>query len=506
MDELGLWQSGAFLMDGKGVLTYCPPCMSEHKTQFGWNFDNTYARLPGVFFERVNPTPAPSPKMVLFNQELARSLGLNAEELASRGQEYLSGRALFEGSEPLAQAYAGHQFGYLNMLGDGRAHLLGEHVTPKGERFDIQLKGSGPTRFSRRGDGLAALGPMLREYVISEAMFAFGIPTTRSLAVVTTGEQVVRETLLPGAVLTRVASSHIRVGTFEYAAAVENGKYLRELADYTLRRHYPELVSQPEPYLALLKAVIERQASLIVKWMQVGFIHGVMNTDNMTISGETIDYGPCAFMDRFSLSTVFSSIDRQGRYAYGQQPPIAQWNLTRFAEALLPLFSDDQKEAIAKAEEALGTFAEHLHRFWIEGMRAKLGIAGESEDDMVLFNSLLELMEKNKADYTNTFRALSNGKMPDEPLSKDSGFLEWHKAWLARKPDLELMRTRNPAVIPRNHMVEQALAAAVESGDYNPIERLIAVIQKPFVESAEAAEYMSPPADGGEDYKTFCGT
>jgi uncharacterized protein YdiU (UPF0061 family) len=480
--------------------------MNKEKTQFGWNFDNTYTRLSPVFFERVNPIPSPAPKMVLFNEELAESLGLNTQELKARGPEFFAGNSLFVGSEPVAQAYAGHQFGHFNMLGDGRATLLGEHVTPKGTRFDIQLKGSGPTRFSRRGDGLAALGPMLREYIISEAMFALGIPTTRSLAVVATGEQVARETLLPGGVLTRVASSHIRVGTFQFAAVQENGKHLRELADYTLQRHYPELVSQPEPYLALLKAVIERQASLIVQWMHVGFIHGVMNTDNMTLSGETIDYGPCAFMDRFSLATVFSSIDRQGRYAYGQQPGIAQWNLTRLAEALLPLFSDDEAEAITKAEQALNTYAEHLQRHWIAGMRGKLGIENESEDEVVLFNSLLELMEKNQADYTNTFRALSNRTTSEAPLFKNAEFLKWQREWLQRKPNLELMRTHNPAVIPRNHLVEEALAAAVDKEDYSLLRNLLAVLKTPFVEPANATIYTSPAANGGEGYKTFCGT
>lgn len=478
--------------------------MSNDKNQFGWNFDNTYARLSDVFFERVNPTPARSPVMVMFNEELARSLGLNATELAKQGQNYFAGNTLFKGSEPIAMAYAGHQFGRINMLGDGRANLLGEHVTPKGERFDIQLKGAGRTRYSRRGDGLAALGPMLREYIISEAMFALGIPTTRSLAVITTGEQVIRETALPGAVLTRVASSHLRVGTFEFAAGFEQGKNLRELADYTLRRHYPDLVSHPEPYVALLKAVIERQASLIVKWMQVGFVHGVMNTDNMTISGETIDYGPCAFMDRFSLSTVFSSIDVQGRYSYGQQPSIGQWNLARFAETLLPLFSANQEEAIAKAEEALDTYAEHLQRHWAKGMRGKLGMVSAGEEDMPLFNRLLELMERNQADYTNTFRALSNDVMLDEALFEDADFLEWHKAWQAQKPDLELMRSRNPAVIPRNHMVEKALAAAVERGDYSVVQRLLEVVQKPFVEPGDGDEFKKAADDEG--YQTFCGT
>lgn len=480
--------------------------MNNDKTQFGWNFDNTYARLPEVFFEKINPIQAPQPKMVLFNHELAKDLGLNSEKLSAQGHEFLSGNKLFEGSEPIAQAYAGHQFGHFNMLGDGRANLLGEHVTPQGERFDIQLKGSGPTKYSRRGDGLAALGPMLREYIISEAMQALGIPTTRSLAVVATGEQVVRETLLPGGVLTRIASSHIRVGTFQYAAALESGKYLRDLADYTLQRHYPELVSKPEPYLELLKAVIERQASLIVKWMHVGFIHGVMNTDNMTLSGETIDYGPCAFMDQYSLKTVFSSIDRQGRYAYGQQPTIAQWNLTRLAEAMLPLISHDEEEAIAKAGEALNTYAEHLQRSWIEGMRGKLGIMSAGESDIIHFSKLLELMEKNQADHTNTFRALSNGEMLDESLFKDTEFLEWHKNWLGRKPNLELMKSQNPAVIPRNHLVEQALAAAVEKNDYTVCEQLIAVLRTPFTEPTDKAKYMSPAPNEGKGYKTFCGT
>lgn len=480
--------------------------MKNNKAQFGWNFDNTYTRLPGVFFEQVNPAIAPDPKILLFNEELAQNLGLNAHELSTQGHNFMSGNALFEGSEPIAQAYAGHQFGHFNMLGDGRAHLLGEHVTPNGERFDVQLKGSGPTRFSRRGDGLAALGPMLREYVISEAMFALGIPTTRSLAVVSTGKQVVRERFLPGGVLTRVASSHIRVGTFEYAAALEDGKYLREFADYTIRRHYPNLESQPEPYVALLKAVVDRQASLITQWMHVGFIHGVMNTDNMTLSGETIDYGPCAFMDNYSLSTVFSSIDQQARYAYGRQPSIAHWNLSRLAEALLPLFSNDQEVAVAKAEEALDTFPRRLQEYWLSGMRKKLGLVAESEDDLILCTSLLELMEKNDADYTNTFRALSNETMPKEPLFEDAQFLEWHKNWLAHKPDFNSMRTRNPAVIPRNHIVEKALASVVEKGDTSLIERLIVILKTPFVDLEGTTEFTSPAPNGGKGYKTFCGT
>ncbi len=482
--------------------------MNQDNESFGWKFDNTYSRLNPVFFESVKPTPAPAPKLVLFNDELAKSLGLNADDLKIRGQEFFSGNSFFGGSSPLAQAYAGHQFGHFAMLGDGRAALLGEHVTAQGKRFDIQLKGSGPTRFSRRGDGLAGLGPMLREYVISEAMFHLGVPTTRSLAVVTTGEKVIRETLLPGAVLTRVASSHIRVGTFEYAAALEQGKYSRELADYTLKRHYPEVVSHPEPYLGLLEAVVERQASLIGKWMQVGFIHGVMNTDNMTLSGETIDYGPCAFMDRFALATVFSSIDRQGRYAYDQQPSMAYWNLTRLAEALIPLFSDKEEEGIAKAEKALATFPLQLQKHWLTSMQEKLGFAAEmspGQDSTTRFTSLLELMEKNRADYTNTFRALSNEITLEEPLFKDPRFIEWQKDWLSLKPDFDLMRKRNPAVIPRNHLVEKALAAAVDKDDYSVINNLLSVLKDPFTKPKNNTEYTSSP-QSAEGYQTFCGT
>lgn len=479
--------------------------MSKSLNAFGWKFENSYTKLPAVFFERVLPTKAPAPELVLLNEELARDLGLNAEELAAHGQEFFAGNALFEGSEPIAQAYAGHQFGHFNMLGDGRANLLGEHVTRGDKRFDIQLKGSGPTRYSRRGDGLAALGPMLREYVISEAMHALGIPTTRSLAVVATGERVMRESILPGGVLTRVASSHIRVGTFQYAAALENGAYLREFADYTIRRHYPHLANHAEPYLEFLKAVIERQASLIVQWMHVGFIHGVMNTDNMAISGETIDYGPCAFMDTYSLATVFSSIDRQGRYAYGQQPTIAQWNLTRFAETLLPLLSENEEEAISKAEEALNTYATHLQHYWLAGMRAKLGLSSPNENDMSLITGLLELMEKNQADYTNTMRGLSREVLPEMPLFQTADFKEWQDAWLTRSPDRALMRTRNPAVIPRNHWVEKALAAAVENDDYSVLKDFVAVLKTPFEEPADPT-YTEPAANGGEGYKTFCGT
>ena len=478
--------------------------MNTRDPRYGWNFDNTYTKLPEAFFARVGPTPVELPKIAILNRALAKDLGLEADALAKQ-PGFFSGNTLPPGAEPIAQAYAGHQFAHFTMLGDGRADLLGEHVTPKGERFDIQLKGSGPTPFSRRGDGRAALGPMLREYIISEAMFALGIPTTRSLAVATTGEMVYRETLLPGAVLTRVAASHIRVGTFEYAAATRKPELLKALADYTIERHYPALKSEREPYVALLTAVIEKQAPLIAQWMLNGFIHGVMNTDNMALSGETIDYGPCAFMDEYSLSTVFSSIDSHGRYAYGNQPSIAEWNLTRLAEALLPLFSEKEEEAIEKAQAALGSFHGAFERHWVGGLREKLGLTS-GEVDLTLIESLLKLMAKHQPDYTNLFRALTTGDYPNETLYQDPDFTAWHAQWFALGPDKELMRRRNPVVIPRNHRVEEALSAAVERNDYSVMEKLLGILAKPFDETPENVAYRQPPATGRGDYQTFCGT
>jgi uncharacterized protein YdiU (UPF0061 family) len=347
--------------------------MTNEITETGWNFDNSYARLPKLFFTSLNPTPVRSPKLIFLNKPLAASLGLNAKSLKSEdGAAVLAGIQIPEGASPLAQAYAGHQFGHFTKLGDGRAILLGEQITPQGERFDIQLKGSGRTPYSRGGDGRAALGPMLREYIISEAMYALGIPTTRSLAVVTTGESIFRETELPGAILTRVASSHLRVGTFQYVANWGTVEELRTLADYTISRHYPEIEADENRYLSLLQEVIKRQAALISKWQLVGFIHGVMNTDNMTISGETIDYGPCAFMDTYDPATVFSSIDIQGRYSYGNQPYIGGWNLARFAETLLPLLHEDEKQAVNLAQDAISNYSELYRRNWLAGMRAKL--------------------------------------------------------------------------------------------------------------------------------------
>ena len=446
--------------------------------------------------------------MVILNRPLAESLGLDAEGI--NDPAIFAGNALPPGAQPLAQAYAGHQYGNFTMLGDGRAILLGEQVTPGGARYDIQLKGQGPTPFSRRGDGRAALGPMLREYIISEAMHALGIPTTRSLAVVTTGEPVYRETTQPGAVLTRVAASHIRVGTFEYAAARGEKALLQALADYTLQRHYSEAAAVEQPYVALLESVIARQAALIARWQCVGFVHGVMNTDNMALSGETIDYGPCAFMDAYDPATVFSSIDRFGRYAYGQQPEIAQWNLARLAESLLPLLHEDEKQAIEIANGALEDFEVRFQRHWLEGMRSKLGLFNEESDDIVLIQSLLDWMQQTKSDFTNTFRDLADAS--SAALFRDPAGIEWHQRWqarLSRQPQsapevAELMRRHNPAVIPRNHKVEEALAAAVEKDDSSVMQRLLAVLARSYDSTPDQVEYRMP--SGSDSYRTFCGT
>ncbi len=449
---------------------------------------------------------------MIFNHRLAESMGLDAAALADQGSAALfCGTALPEGALPIAEAYAGHQFGHFTMLGDGRAMLLGEHLMPDGRRVDIQLKGSGPTPYARRGDGRAALGPMLREYLISEAMHALGIPTTRSLAVATTGEPVYREEVLPGAVLTRVADSHLRVGTFQYAAGIDDPQALKALADYTIERHYPASMQEENPYLALLHAVIQRQAGLIAQWMQVGFIHGVMNTDNMAISGETIDYGPCAFMDSYAAMTVFSSIDRQGRYAFGNQPPIAQWNLTRFAETLLPLLHPDTEAAIRLAEDALYGFVHQYEQAWLTGMRAKLGLLVPMDDDVELVRQLLTLMQQDARDYTNTFRELTTTR----DLANASAEMQaWLSRWRARLESQssapaaleEAMRLANPTVIPRNHQVEAALSAAVSTGDLGPFERLLKVLQKPFEETAENADYRAPAPPSAQPYQTFCGT
>jgi uncharacterized protein YdiU (UPF0061 family) len=400
------------------------------------------------------------------------------------------------------------------MLGDGRAILLGEQMTPDGGRFDIQFKGSGRTPFSRQGDGRAALGPMLREYIISEALHTLGIPTTRSLAVVTTGEPVFRETTLQGAVLTRTAASHIRVGTFEYAAATGKSDAIRALADYTIRRHFPELAADVNPYVALLEAVKERQASLVARWLMVGFIHGVMNTDNMALCGETIDYGPCAFMDTYDPNTVFSSIDHGGRYAYGRQPLIAQWNLARFAETLLPLIHEDPQKAVTMAGEAIAGFSDAFSQYWLAGMRAKLGLLTQEAEDRALVMALLDCMHRHGADFSNTFRDLASGALPQASMFRTADFEQWFERWqarLKRQPDSweasrRLMNTHNPAVIPRNHRVEEALAAAVERADFSVMDKLLGVLAQPFQDPPEHEGYHLPAPPSAKPYRTFCGT
>lgn len=455
------------------------------------------------------------PELIIFNEPLTATLGLNSTALQSKeGLGNLAGNEVPVGTLSLAQAYAGHQFGHFTMLGDGRAVLLGEQITPQGDRVDIQLKGAGRTPYSRGGDGRAALGPMLREYIISEAMHGLGIPTTRSLAVVATGEPLIRETEQPGAVLTRIAASHLRVGTFQYVAAWGTVEDLRILADYTLQRHYPEAPVEDNPYLVLLREVMERQAALIAKWQLVGFIHGVMNTDNMALSGETIDYGPCAFMDVYNPETVFSSIDQQGRYAYHNQPGIGAWNLARFAETLLPLLADDQAQAIKLAEEAISDFSERSYQYWLTGMRAKLGIFNEELEDVALIDTLLELMQKYRADYTNTFRSLTLGVTEDADLFGTPEFKQWNELWQARlsrqqesqSSSQKLMHSSNPAIIPRNHRVEEALEAAVEREDYDVMERLLQALTNPYAYSSEQEEYSALPEESACPYRTFCGT
>lgn len=488
---------------------------TEVKIDAGWNLDSSYACLPEMFFSSLKPTPVSSPKLIVLNYPLALALGLSHQVLQSQdGIAVLAGNRIPEGALPLAQAYAGHQFGHFTMLGDGRAVLIGEQITPQGERFDIQLKGAGKTPYSRRGDGRAALGPMLREYIISEAIHALGIATTRSLAVVATGEAVIRETIQPGAILTRVAASHLRVGTFQYVSNWGTSEELRVLADYTLKRHFPDLEAEENRYLALLQEVIKRQAALIAKWQLVGFIHGVMNTDNMTLSGETIDYGPCAFMDAYDPSTVFSSIDTQGRYAYGNQPYIAGWNLSRFAETLLPLLHADEGQAVKLAQAAISDFTELYYRNWLTGMRGKLGMFGEEAQDKWLIENLLNMMQKYHADYTNTFLALTFDVLKDTVLFGTEEFTRWHGLWQARLDRQQTaqisaqqqMRSCNPALIPRNHRVEAALEAAVKEGDFSVLEKLLDVLSSPYTHSPAQVDYSTLPAVSASPYRTFCGT
>ena len=480
----------------------------------GWRFDNTYARLPDVLHAAAMPATVREPRVAILNHRLADELGLNFGILSlESAAELFSGQKLPESSRPIAQAYAGHQYGGFTMLGDGRAILLGEHRTPSGRLVDVQLKGAGQTPFSRRGDGRAALGPMLREYVISEAMSAFGIPTTRSFAVVTTGEPVFRTSTLKGAILTRVAASHIRVGTFEYLAARQDVSNLKVLADYAIARHYPELVNSPRKYLEFFQSVTDRQASLIAQWQLNGFIHGVMNTDNMAISGETIDYGPCAFMNAYHPDTVFSSIDQSGRYAYGNQSRIAQWNLARFGETLLPLLESDQEKAITQAMAVLEEYPIVFERYWLDGMRKKLGLLTAETEDVELIRSLLDWMQNSRADFTNTFRDLSSEQLPIVERYQDPDFLAWYSRWQLRlgreiqskETCFATMRTVNPAVIPRNHRVEEALSAAEDRDDLSVLHRLLTVLQSPYERAADSVQYQDPPPDD-PNYRTFCGT
>ena len=480
----------------------------------GWRFDNTYSKLPDPFISNTSPIPVKSPELIILNDNLAKQLGLNFSLISKIELSNLfSGNSLPEGSKSIAQAYAGHQFGHFTMLGDGRAVLMGEHVSKNNERFDIQFKGSGQTPFSRNGDGRAALGPMLREYIVSEAMHSLNIPTTRSMAVVKTGEDVVRENILQGAILTRVASSHLRVGTFQYVAMRNNESELRTLVDYTINRHYPNIKKSKNKALDLLKVLIELQIDLVVNWMRVGFIHGVMNTDNMSISGETIDYGPCAFMDTYDPQTVFSSIDELGRYAYFNQPSITKWNLARFAECLISLIDPKKDKAIEIATEAINSFDKSYETKWINMMRDKLGLFGQDQKDQVLIIDLLTWMHKNKADYTNTFCFLMDENFQHNKIYNDENFLIWKERWKERlklnnnTPEkyLSLMKSVNPLVIPRNHKVEEVLESA-NNNDLSPLKKLINVLEKPYEKTKENIDYQSPAPVSDKKYKTFCGT
>lgn len=480
----------------------------------GFQFDTTYTNLDQHFFTKLKPHAPISPGIVIINHPLAASMGLNFSDLSVEEQAALfSGKFIPDGATPFAQAYAGHQFGHFTILGDGRAHILGEHLTPEKQRFDIQLKGSGRTPYSRNGDGKAALGPMLREYIISEAMHHLGVPTTRSLAVATTGESVLRDKRLPGAVLTRVASSHIRIGTFEFAASLNDKKIIGNLLDYTIQRHDPELISYPNRALAFLNSAMEKQIDLIIHWMRIGFIHGVMNTDNMAVSGETIDYGPCAFMDAFNPHTVFSSIDSMGRYAYMNQPIVAQWNFARLAETLLPLIDPNLNKAIRLAEEILHQFSERYDRKWLEMMSAKLGLFNPHHNDKQLIVDLLHWMKTNHADYSNTFFELSKSDKPTGPHFTQKTFQDWYFRWQTRlkqntqpiSASLQLMQMTNPAVIPRNHQVEQVLEAA-NIGDFTPVRDLLVALEEPYIDKMLLKPYQVPPRPDEQVYQTFCGT
>ena len=479
----------------------------------GWCFDNTYSKLPDPFKEEIGPIPVKKPELIILNKDLSKDLNLDFSNLDNKKiSELFSGNTLPEGSNSIAQAYAGHQFGHFTMLGDGRAVLIGEHLSKKKDRYDIQFKGSGKTAFSRNGDGRAALGPMLREYIISEAMYNLGIPTTRSLAVVKTGEDVIRETSLHGAILTRVALSHIRVGTFQYIAAREKKDELEILLDYVIKRHYPNIQESKNKALDLLKLVMEKQIDLVVNWMRVGFIHGVMNTDNMSISGETIDYGPCAFMDTYDPKTVFSSIDQMGRYAYCNQPVITKWNLSRFAECLIPLIDKDQSKSIEMATEIINTFEKKYEEKWLNMMRDKLGLFGVEDKDKILILDLLTWMHQKKLDYTNTFCHLMNFEIEKNENFNDNDFLNWKKRWQERlrtnsnAPEkyIKLMRSVNPLIIPRNYKIEEALKEA-NLNNLKPINEILEILKNPYKEQKNILKYQIP-SSSKEKYQTFCGT
>ena len=506
------------------VASLATPSSGGRSVHFG--FENTYAHLPESFYARLDPTPVAAPRLIKVNVELARQLGLDPDALASaEGVEILAGNRVAEGSEPLAIAYAGHQFGhFVPQLGDGRAILLGEVIARDGVRYDIQLKGSGRTPFSRGGDGRAALGPVLREYIVSEAMAALGVPTTRTLAAVTTGEPVVRETFLPGAIVTRVAASHLRVGTFEYFAAGRDNEGIRTLANYAILRHYPQAAHARQPNRAFLDGVITRQAQLVAQWMLLGFIHGVMNTDNTSISGETIDYGPCAFMEAFDPATVFSSIDRHGRYAYGNQPRIALWNLTRLAESLLPILVEEtgsEAAAMESANEALVAFPPQYDAAQFAGFRRKLGLSVERDGDLALVQDLLQRMGLHGADFTLTFRRLCNAaetaNADDQVRSlftDPSAYDAWAEQWRYRLKEESVsaqdraaaMRKANPVFIPRNHLVEAALSAATERQDFQPFEELLDVVTHPYEDRPEFERYTQPARPEERVLQTFCGT
>ena len=480
----------------------------------GWSFDNTFSKLPSSFLVKQKPVPVKSPEIIIINEGLSLDLNLNFKNINKKNiSQLFSGNSLPLGTESIAQAYAGHQFGHFTMLGDGRAILIGEHLSKKKERYDIQFKGSGKTPFSRNGDGRAALGPMLREYIISEAMHGLGIATTRSLAVVKTGENVMRESYLPGAILTRIASSHIRVGTFQYIAATQNEKNLKILLDYVINRHYPDIKKSKNQSLDLLKTLINVQINLVVEWMRTGFIHGVMNTDNMSISGETIDYGPCAFMNEYNSDTVFSSIDQHGRYAFSNQPKIIKWNLARFAECIIPLIDSNKDKAIEIATETINTFENIYEKKWLNMMRDKLGLYGEDKDDKNLILELLNWMQNNKIDYTNTFVFLMNKIVENSDAYNNANFNLWKIKWIKRlkmfgnshNKSMELMHSTNPMVIPRNHKVEEALTLA-NNGDLTLFNKLIKILKNPYLINKDDFKFMSPAPYSDKKYQTFCGT